>query len=122
MRELRHPPIQDVPLSVALAALGDPVRLAIVRLLSDGSAHLGTEVGVSVAQSTLSHHMKMLREAGVILTRPEGTQCLQSLRPDFEDRFPGLLGVVLRADASTRSDEHATRSTSRRNAETPREK
>jgi DNA-binding transcriptional ArsR family regulator len=51
-----------------------------------------------VAKSTLSHHFKVLREAGITYTRANGTHRLMSLRKDdLEDRFPGLLTSVLNA-------------------------
>ena len=47
---------------------------------------------------TLSHHFKVLRESGVVRTRPEGRKRLLSLRTDDLDaRFPGLLDAVLAA-------------------------
>jgi hypothetical protein len=39
--------------------------------------------------------MKVLREAGVILHRKEGTRCFVTLRPELEAVFPGLLGCIL---------------------------
>ncbi|MFI5841776.1 ArsR/SmtB family transcription factor [Catenuloplanes sp. NPDC051500] len=96
MRQALHPDLADVTLAQALTALGDPIRLSIVRVLSDGREHLGGDFPTSVAKSTLSHHMKTLRQAGVIHSRPDGTRCWNSLRPDFEARFPGLLGTILK--------------------------
>jgi len=56
------------------------------------------ELGLSKA--TLSHHFKVLRECGVVRTRPEGRKRLLSLRADdLEARFPGLLNAVLVATA-----------------------
>ena len=49
-----------------------------------------------MAKSTLSHHLKLLRDAGVTRTRQEGTRCFVSLRRDnIERRFSGLLDAVL---------------------------
>ncbi|WP_232519885.1 ArsR/SmtB family transcription factor [Actinosynnema pretiosum] len=95
MRHPDHPDLADVPLVKALSALGDPVRLAIVRALGDGREHQGARFDVPVSQSTLSHHFTTLRNAGVVRVRPEGTRCWHSLRPEFETRFPGLLATVL---------------------------
>ncbi|UPL16686.1 ArsR/SmtB family transcription factor [Microbacterium aurugineum] len=54
--------------------------------------HQGSEFDVGVSQSTLSHHVKILREAGIVQNDPEGTRCLLSLRTvDLEKRFPGLV-------------------------------
>ena len=85
-------------LAAVMAALSDPVRLAIVLdLASRGEATCGTfDLGVSKA--TRSHHFKVLREAGLTRTRAEGTHRYVSLRrEDVDARFPGLLGAVLAA-------------------------
>lgn len=95
VRRLDHPDLDQVDLAKALSALGDPVRLAIVRMLGDGQEHQGSKLDVQVSQSTLSHHFTTLRNAGVVFIRPEGTRCWHSLRPEFERRFPGLLAAVL---------------------------
>ena len=93
-----EPLIEDVTLAAVMAALSDPVRVAIVRgLASDGECTCGTfDLGVSKA--TRSHHFRVLREAGLTHTRAEGTHRHVSLRRDEVDaRFPGLLGAVLAA-------------------------
>ena len=52
------------------------------------------ELGLSKA--TLSHHFRVLREAGVVRTRPDGRKRLLSLRDDdLNARFRGLLEAVL---------------------------
>jgi DNA-binding transcriptional ArsR family regulator len=58
-----------------------------------------SRLGGSVSKSTLSHHLKVLREAGITHTRVVGTTRLVSLRDaELEERFPGVLGSVLAAD------------------------
>lgn len=92
-------PQQPTPVRESRAA--DPIRLGIVRTLSDQQEHLRDDFDAQMAQSTLSHHMKTLREAGLVYSRPEGTRCFISLRPEIEERFPRLLEVVLNgADVS----------------------
>lgn len=99
MKSLYHPNRAEITLSVVLSALSDPIRLDIVRELSAGNAEQSCATfGVAVAKSTLSHHFRVLREAGITQTRIEGTQRLVSLRyADLEERFPGLLRAVLGA-------------------------
>lgn len=100
MAGLDQPTVDEIELTSVLQALGDPVRLRIVRELAaaDGERTCGTfELGVSKA--TRSHHFRVLREAGVTHTRVEGTHRHVSLRrDDLEARFPGLLGAVLLRD------------------------
>ncbi|MFI1913701.1 ArsR/SmtB family transcription factor [Nocardia sp. NPDC020380] len=104
MRNSLHPNLDDVTITDVLFALGDPIRLQIVRILSDGHEHLRPDFDVPVGQSTLSHHMKTLREAGVVFSRPEGTRCYVSLRTELEQRYPGLITTVL--EAGDRDGKH----------------
>jgi DNA-binding transcriptional ArsR family regulator len=94
--DLHQPATEDLDLTTVLQALGDPIRLRIVRALAaDRERACGTfELGVSKA--TRSHHFKVLREAGITETRVEGTHRHVSLRQDdLQARFPGLLDAVL---------------------------
>jgi DNA-binding transcriptional ArsR family regulator len=95
-----HPAMEDVTLADVLHALSDPLRLAIVAALAQngerGQERPWGAFCAGVAPSTLSHHMKVLRMAGIISNRRDGTRCQVSLRPELGDRFPGLLPAVLR--------------------------
>jgi DNA-binding transcriptional ArsR family regulator len=94
--DLIEPQTADLDMTVVLQALGDPVRLRIVRVLAaDGERACGT-VELGVSKATRSHHFKVLREAGLTRTRVEGTHRYVTLRrDDVETRFPGLLDAVL---------------------------
>ncbi len=99
---LAHPSREDIELAAVLHALSDPVRLLMVRGLA-GSLEGRTcgSFDVPVTKSTCTHHFKVLREAGVIQQRQEGTARLNTLRSDdLEARFPGLLGSILQAAAA----------------------
>ncbi len=123
MRIISHPSPEQLSLPGVLYALSDPVRLEIVRMLDDEPELSCGRIPVSVSKSTLSHHLKVLREAGLTLTRAEGVQRFVSLRRlDIESRFPGLLSCVLiqaerRAAATAAGERHLddreTRSDSR---------
>ncbi len=92
MRTVFHPSLSDIPLHRVMHALGSPVRLAVVKKLLDGKVHQGSEFDFGVSQSTLSHHVKILREAGILQSDPEGTRCLMSLRAvELDERFPGFV-------------------------------
>ncbi|MBD2020837.1 helix-turn-helix transcriptional regulator [Leptolyngbya sp. FACHB-36] len=101
MRLLYHPDKKDISLAGVLYALGDPVRLEIVKRLAEKGELPCCEVTEqSIAKSTLSHHFKILRDSGVLYCRKEGTQHMNSLRrDDLDDRFPNLLTVVLQSAA-----------------------
>ncbi|MFI6550133.1 ArsR/SmtB family transcription factor [Streptomyces prunicolor] len=97
--EHTHP--DDVPVQTALAALADPVRLTLVRELagSDDWSRTCGSFDVPVGKAALSHHFAVLRGAGIVEQRDEGPKRVNRLRrEEFEGRFPGLLGLVLRAD------------------------
>jgi len=95
MKQPEHPKLEDISLIGILGALSDPVRLSLVCRLSTGEELAWSQFEVDVANSTLSHHLKILREAGVTHSRREGTRCFVSLRPDIEELFPGLVDQVL---------------------------
>jgi DNA-binding transcriptional ArsR family regulator len=95
---LHHPASEDLEIAAVLHALSDPHRLQIVRALAEGYPEpraCGT-FELEITKSTLTHHFRVLREAGVIEQRAEGTTKLNSLRrDDLDRRFPGLLDAVL---------------------------
>ena len=98
MKPVHQPRADEITLPGLMAALSDPVRVQIVRMLATvGEASCGTfELGV--AKATRSHHLRVLREAGLTSTRAEVTHRMVSLRRDELDaRFPGLLDAVLAA-------------------------
>lgn len=102
----QHSDPRTVPLNLALAALSDPVRLAIVRELAtspDWTLTCGS-FNVPVGKAARSHHFSILRQAGLIEQRDVGAQRVNRLRrEDFDAVFPGLLDLVLnRADAAPR--------------------
>ena len=95
--EIAHPRREEIELAAVLHALSDPVRLKIVAELASDGEHTCGSFDVPVTKSTCTHHFKVLREAGVIHQRQEGTARLNSLRrDDLEARFPGLLDTILR--------------------------
>lgn len=98
MRELYHPPRNKLDLPTILHALSDPTRLSIVRQLAQTPELCVGNCDATVAKSTLSHHFKILREAGLTRTRMEGTQRFLALRrDDLDTRFPGFLDALLKA-------------------------
>lgn len=100
MSEVTEPAVETVTIDVVFSALADPIRLGLVRALDGvGDWVCGSDVlkgmGVTIGKSTLSHHFKVLREAGLIRTRVHGTRRLVILRyEDLERRFPGLLDLL----------------------------
>jgi DNA-binding transcriptional ArsR family regulator len=66
--------------------------------LQEYQEHTCGSVLDGVAKSTLTHHWRVLRDAGVIWQRPHGRENLLSLRrEDLDVRFPGLLDSLLTA-------------------------
>ncbi|MER6706225.1 ArsR/SmtB family transcription factor [Streptomyces fumanus] len=86
---------QAVELAKVFKALGDPVRL---RLLSMIASRAGGEVCVcdltpafALSQPTISHHLKLLRQAGLIDCERRGTWVYYWLVPETTDRLAGIL-------------------------------
>ena len=98
-RQLPQPRLDELDLVGVLHALSDPIRLEIVRELADsGDGRPCGSFDVPVTKSTLTHHFRVLREAGVLAQRHDGTSKLCTLRAgDLEQRFPGRLRAVLSA-------------------------
>jgi DNA-binding transcriptional ArsR family regulator len=97
--DLAGPEREEITLEAVLHALSDPVRLGIVLKLREcGDERRCGSFDAPVTKSTLTHHFRVLREAGVICQRQEGTARLSRLRAgDLDERFPGLQDAVLRA-------------------------
>jgi DNA-binding transcriptional ArsR family regulator len=94
---LPHPSRDAIELAAVMHALSDPMRLRIVAGLASGDERNCKSFDLPVVKSTSTHHFKVLREAGVIKQRLEGTTRLSCLRrEDLEARFPGLLDAVLK--------------------------
>jgi DNA-binding transcriptional ArsR family regulator len=105
MKAYSHPSLDRVALATVLQALSDPCRVAIVRALLEGRGRefACNEIPLKISKATRSHHFDILRDAGLILTRCEGTRCMTSLRrKELARKFPGLLDLI-RSDRKKRS-------------------
>ncbi|QJS99362.1 helix-turn-helix transcriptional regulator [Streptomyces asoensis] len=98
-----HTDPQEVSVLTALSAVSDPVRIKLIRDLA-GSADWTRSCGsfdVPVGKAALSHHFSVLRGAGLVEQRDEGPKRVNRLRrEEFEERFPGLLALLLREDGT----------------------
>lgn len=96
MRPFKHPAASELSLERVLYALSDSIRLDIVRHLARVEAATCGELDGGRPKSTVSHHFKVLREAGLVFTKNNGTIHMNTLRrEDLESRFPGLLAAIL---------------------------
>jgi DNA-binding transcriptional ArsR family regulator len=95
---LPEPAAEDLRLETVLAALSDPLRLRIVRKLlleSERFDHSCGWFGLDRPKSSLTHHFKALREAGITRQRQYGLERRSHVRvTDLNSRFPGLLDLV----------------------------
>jgi len=91
-----EPKKMDLRLTAILYALSDETRLQIVRSLAQTDEIPCGYFDIDMPKSSLSHHFRVLRAAGVITTRKEGTALMNRLRrADLEERFPGVLDSIL---------------------------
>jgi DNA-binding transcriptional ArsR family regulator len=96
MPAFKHPPPSDFALERVLLALSDPVRLEIVRCLAGVAEASCGELDGGRPKSSMSHHFRVLRDAGLVQTRNVGTTHMNSLRlEELNLRFPGLLQSIL---------------------------
>ena len=98
MKTIVQPAATEISLPGVMGALSDPVRVTIVRALAAEGEKLCGSLDLGVSKATRSHHLRVLREAGITHTRVDGTRRYTSLRRDaLDDRFPGLLDALLAA-------------------------
>ena len=94
-------------------ALGDPTRRAIFELLADGPRPVG-EIArdLPVTRPAVSQHLKVLKEAGLVIDRQIGTRRLYQLNPEgvgalraYLDRFWNRALAVFKAAAEQLEEE-----------------
>lgn len=83
-------------LDLTFRALADPTRRRILALLRDGDRPAGALAGeFPMAFASVSHHLQVLREAGLVLTRREGQFIIYSLNTTvFQDALQHLLEIA----------------------------
>lgn len=100
-RTLPEPTADSFDLTVILGALADPGRRALMTALYRAEepidcAVLVERADLGLSNPTISHHYRVLREAGLTRTTAEGRKRIVRVRrDDMEARFPGLLQAVL---------------------------
>ena len=103
-----------------LAALADPTRLDILRELAGTNQVCACDLTdcCSVSQPTVSHHLKVLREAGVVVSERRGSNIYYSVAPDLLERLGviaqglvpgGLIPVATLAPAAAKKAASASR-------------
>jgi DNA-binding transcriptional ArsR family regulator len=102
MDDVAEPAAADIQLPRVLAALADPNRLAAVHFVARNGeswcSQVMEEAMLSMTKSTFSHHLRILREAGVLTKRIQGAKGYTSLRKaDLDSRFPGLIDSIIAA-------------------------
>jgi DNA-binding transcriptional ArsR family regulator len=106
MDDATEPSATEFDLPRVLAALADRHRLAVVRLVAMNGeswcSRVMQDAGLEMSKSTFSHHLRILREAGVVTRRQQGTKSYMCVRKDdLDSRFPGLIDSILNAEIQT---------------------
>jgi DNA-binding transcriptional ArsR family regulator len=117
MDDVVEPAAEDLELPRVLAALAEPNRLATVQYVARSGEACCSEViaeaGLVMTKSTFSHHLRILREAGVLTKRIQGTKGFTKVRKDDLDRrFPGLIDAIIDAESQKPSIERTRDSAS----------
>ncbi len=81
--------MDDTMTASVAKALAHPARIHIVRLLAAQTECRGADVfsELPLAQSTISEHLRVLKDAGLVSSRPEGTGMVYCLAPTVFDDF-----------------------------------
>ncbi|HEX4718414.1 MAG TPA: metalloregulator ArsR/SmtB family transcription factor [Thermoleophilaceae bacterium] len=73
-------------------ALADPTRRAIFELIAERPQAVGElAVDLPVSRPAVSQHLKVLKEAGLVVDRPDGTRRIYQLDPEGVDALRGYL-------------------------------
>src|SRR3990172_12533906 len=83
-----------------LAALADPIRLSIVRQLAacDGICACDFTESCDVSQPTVSHHLRVLREAGIVTSERRGSWIWYRLAPEAAGRLAEIARGLVPGD------------------------
>ncbi len=98
-----HPNIKDITVEGILHALGDPVRVRIFMELASAECTKNCSNFINVdktplAKSTLSHHFKILREAGLIISERKGVELQNHTRcAELKERFGDMISAIIKA-------------------------
>jgi ArsR family transcriptional regulator len=89
-----------------LAALADPIRLSIVRQLAecDGVCACDFTDSRDISQPTVSHHLRVLREAGVVTAERRGSNLWYRLAPEAIGQLGALARSLVPGDFVPASD------------------
>jgi DNA-binding transcriptional ArsR family regulator len=95
-----------------LAALADPTRLAIVRQLAADVETCACDFTdcCDVGQPTVSHHLRVLREAGVVTSERRGQWIFYRLAPDVTQRLGSIAATLIPGGLISVADLIARRS------------
>jgi DNA-binding transcriptional ArsR family regulator len=97
-RALWYPEREDITIYGILSALSDPTRMEIVRKLAVHEERCPFDFLDIASKQNLTHHFKVLREAGLVKSRCEGRNKFIWLRRDLiDDMYPGFLDGLLGA-------------------------
>jgi DNA-binding transcriptional ArsR family regulator len=104
IHDLSHPAADEIELTGLFGALAEPARLTVLKTLDRHGELSCTEIwtlsGIGGAKSTMSHHYKVMREAGLVFMHYVGSRKYVSIRrAELDARFPGLLDAVLRTES-----------------------
>ncbi|WP_030238233.1 ArsR/SmtB family transcription factor [Streptomyces sp. NRRL S-350] len=93
-----HPSTEEMDLRMVLNALADPLRYGVISALlreAEGAARTCASFNLPVSKSTITHHFRVLREAGLVRQVDRGNSRAATLRrDDLDRRFPGLLDLI----------------------------
>lgn len=95
----QHPEAPEIDLGTVLAVLADPLRRRVIAELArapDGTERTCASFALPVSKSTLTHHFRVMREAGLIRQVDRGNSRAACLcRKDIDSKLPGLLALLV---------------------------
>jgi DNA-binding transcriptional ArsR family regulator len=107
MRPLYHPPVESITVSGILHALSDPTRLGIFAQLANEECSKNCSSflvvnNAALPKSTLSHHFKILREAGLIRSERKGVELQNHTRcKELKKTFGPMVQAIVKTYKET---------------------
>ena len=96
--------IDKIPLDQIMKALGDPIRLSVIKQLLNAENQEMTcgSFEYCVQKATFSHHIKIFKDAHILCERLEGVKKFLSIDPEVYNSYPEILETIKKSSCKSK--------------------